>query len=69
MTRGHELVEGWAHSVGVGKAAEAAGISRFSVHAYIRGDRSPSRSVALRIERASGGQVPVGSWDEPAVWQ
>jgi plasmid maintenance system antidote protein VapI len=47
--------------------ADAFGISRPYLHGLINGTRSPSVDVAVRIEAATGGAVPVRSWPRLAA--
>ena len=41
------------------------GIDLVRVSKFERGALTPGRKLALRIERATSGAVPVGAWDEP----
>lgn len=42
--------------------AAAFGISRPHLYALLDGSRHPSIDVATRIDRATDGKVPAGSW-------
>ena len=44
------------------KLSEALGISRGHMSLLVSGERKPSLDLAVAIERATGGAVPVSSW-------
>ncbi len=46
----------------VRRIAKRAGTTPQQVYLLARGDKSPSLSMAQRIERATGGRVGVGDW-------
>jgi len=45
--------------------ATRLGISRGYMSELVSGDKSPGRELAVKIERATRGGVPVQSWDHP----
>ncbi|MGA0540703.1 helix-turn-helix domain-containing protein [Neotabrizicola sp. VNH66] len=45
--------------------AGALGISKGYMSELVSGDKSPGRELAVKIERATFGAVPVQSWDHP----
>jgi transcriptional regulator with XRE-family HTH domain len=42
--------------------ADDAGITQASVSRYVAGERFPERDVAEKIDRATGGKVPLSLW-------
>lgn len=44
------------------KLSEVLGISRSHMSLIVSGERKPSLDLALAIERATDGAVPVSSW-------
>jgi DNA-binding transcriptional regulator YdaS (Cro superfamily) len=52
-----------------GDFARRIGISQGFLSQLLNKRRSPSLSVAVRIERATGGAVSVASWHEDAAAQ
>ncbi len=42
--------------------ADAFGISRPYLYGLLDGSRTPGPDVALRIDNATGGEVPAASW-------
>lgn len=51
-----------ARSIKQAEFAEEVGISQGTVSRLASGSLVPSLSVAVRIERHTGGAVPVSSW-------
>jgi DNA-binding transcriptional regulator YdaS (Cro superfamily) len=47
--------------------ADELGVSRPHLYALISGDRQPSLDVAMKIEAATGGAVPISSWANHAA--
>lgn len=43
--------------------ANILGISKTTIYSWRRGGCAPLRSMAVRIEHLSDGDVPVSSWD------
>lgn len=51
----------------MGKVAKQIGVSRPYLYDLLGGTRHPSFAVAKRIEEATGGKVPIGSWENFAM--
>lgn len=52
-----------AQKLEVEEVAKMIGVSVSSVYGYRRGNRPPSRKVAVVIEMVTKKKVPAGSWD------
>lgn len=60
------VLQDWLARHGVTYAAFAAdiGVSRASVSRWVRGERTPHPELALAIQKATGGHVPVSVWSQ-----
>ena len=47
--------------------ADRVGVNQATISKLVRGTISPSISLALAIQRETGGAVPVDVWDEKAA--
>lgn len=56
-------------SAGIRQAelASVLGISRGYMSELASGDKSPSRTLAVKIEHVTGGAVSVSSWDHNSL--
>jgi transcriptional regulator with XRE-family HTH domain len=57
------------HGLTVPKFCESSGLNRVQVHRLITGERGENISarLALAIDRATDGEVPVTAWDDAAL--
>jgi transcriptional regulator with XRE-family HTH domain len=49
-----------------GSAAKLFGVTQPSLSEYESGKKIPRTKLALRIQRVTDGEVPIGAWDEDA---
>jgi transcriptional regulator with XRE-family HTH domain len=56
-----------AEHLKVAALARRLGCSREHLSNLRSGKSAPGRSLALKLERESGGAVPAASWDEPVA--
>lgn len=61
-----QQIKSFLQSSGIKQAelADELGISRGYMSELASGDKSPGRELAVKIERITGGAVPVASWGE-----
>jgi transcriptional regulator with XRE-family HTH domain len=67
MTLGASLLSQWRKDRGLSQV-EACAIIDIDQGWYSKlehGHRSPGRTLAVKIDRVTGGVVPVSSWDIP----
>ena len=56
----------WLHKTAmtVESAGKLLGVTTPTIYGWRRGNKAPSRTRAVQIERLSGGRVKVESWEQ-----